>query len=57
MNVTTKNLGQGIKNVIINDPKTYNSLSYKTLNQLLKVFKKLGLLEKKDPITKITKVP
>ena len=41
MNVTTKNLGQGIKNVIINDPKTYNSLSYKTLNQLLKVFKKL----------------
>ena len=42
MNVTTKNLGQGIKNVIINDPKTYNSLSYKTLNQLLKVFKKLN---------------
>ena len=41
MNVTTKNLGQGIKNVIINDPKTYNSLSYKTLNQLLNVFKKL----------------
>ena len=41
MNVTTKNLGRGIKNVIINDPKTYNSLSYKTLNQLLKVFKKL----------------
>ena len=41
MNVIKKNLGQGIKNVIINDPKTYNSLSYKTLNQLLKVFKKL----------------
>ena len=41
MNVIKKNLGRGIKNVIINDPKTYNSLSYKTLNQLLKVFKKL----------------
>ena len=41
MNVIIKNVGGGIKNVIINDPKTYNSLSFKTLNELLKVFKKL----------------
>ena len=49
MNVTIKNLGQGIKNIIINDPKTYNSLSYKTINQLLKTFKKLD----KDINTKV----
>ena len=41
MNVIIKNLGQGIKNIIINDPKTYNSLSFKTLNDLLKAFQKL----------------
>ena len=41
MNVIIKNLGEGIKNIIINDPKTYNSLSFKTLNDLLKVFQKL----------------
>jgi len=31
-NVLIKNLGSGIKKVIINDPKTYNSLSFSTLN-------------------------
>jgi len=41
MNVLIKNLGSGIKKVIINDPKTYNSLSFFTLNSLLKNFKKL----------------
>ena len=41
MNVLVKNLGQGIKNVKINDPKTYNSLSFATLNDLLNTFKKL----------------
>ncbi len=41
MNVIIKNLGEGIKKVIINDPKTYNSLSFKTLNELLKAFKSL----------------
>jgi len=49
MNVSIKNQGGGIKNVIINDPKTYNSLSFKTLNDLLKVFKKLD----KDNNTKV----
>ena len=49
MNVSIKNLGGGIKNVIIDDPKTYNSLSFKTLNDLLKVFKKLD----KDNNTKV----
>ena len=49
MNVLIKNLNHGIKNVIINDPKTYNSLSYKTLIELLRVFKKLD----KDSQTKV----
>ena len=40
MNVKIKKLNNGIKNVIINDPKTYNSLSFKTINELIKVFKK-----------------
>ena len=48
MNVLVKNLGNGIKNVKINDPKTYNSLSFVTLNSLLKIFKKLD----KDNSTK-----
>ena len=49
MNVYIKNLGEGIKNIIINDPKTYNSLSFQTLNELLKAFKKLD----KDNKTKV----
>ena len=49
MNVIIKNLNNGVKNVIINDPKTYNSLSYKTLGDLIKVFKKLD----KDKNTKV----
>ena len=49
MNVLIKNLGNGIKNVKINDPKTYNSLSFVTLNALLNTFKKLD----KDNTTKV----
>ncbi len=49
MNVIVKNLGEGIKNIIINDAKTYNSLSFKTLNELLKVFKRID----KDKNTKV----
>ena len=49
MNVSVKNLGNGIKNVKINDPKTYNSLSFTTLRSLLNTFKKLD----KDNTTKV----
>ena len=49
MNVLIKNLGNGIKNVTINDPKTYNSLSFATLKSLLNTFKKLD----KDNNTKV----
>ena len=49
MNVIIKNFGEGIKKIIINDPKTYNSLSFKTLNDLLKAFQKLD----KDNNTKV----
>jgi len=49
MNVLVKNLGNGIKNVTINDPKSYNSLSFTTLRSLLNTFKKLD----KDNNTKV----
>ena len=49
MNVKTKKLGNGITNVIINDPKTYNSLSFKTLRDLLNTFTRLD----KDDNTKV----
>ena len=49
MNVKVKNLSGGISIVIINEPKTYNSLSFKNLNDLIKVFKKLD----KDNKTKV----
>jgi len=40
-NILVKRHKQGITNVMINDPKTYNSLSFKTLTELLNIFKKL----------------
>ena len=49
MSVIVKNLGSGIKKIIINDPKTYNSLSILTLNLLIKTFKKLD----RDNSTKV----
>ena len=41
MNIKVKNLSSGICTVIINDPNTYNSLSFKNLNNLITVFQKL----------------
>ena len=49
MSVIVKNLGSGIKKIIINDPKTYNSLSILTLNLLINTFKKLD----RDNSTKV----
>ena len=49
MNILVKNLGTGVKKVIINDPKTYNSLSFKMLRGILNTFKKLD----KDNSTKV----
>ena len=40
MNVISKDLGYGINSITLNDPKTYNSLSFKTLNELSKLLKK-----------------
>ena len=40
MNVISKDLGSGIKSITLNDPKTYNSLSFKTLIELSKLLKK-----------------
>ena len=42
MNIRIVNQGKDISRVIINDPKTYNSLSTKNLLDLIKVFKKLN---------------
>ena len=41
MTVKIIKVAVGVKKVLINDPKTYNSLSFKTLSSLLKSFKKL----------------
>ena len=41
MNIKVVNQGKDISRVIINEPKTYNSLSSKNLNDLIRVFKKL----------------
>ncbi len=49
MVILVKNLGNGIKNITINDPKTYNSLSFTTLRSLLNTFKKID----KDNATKV----
>ena len=49
MNIILINQGKDISRVIINDPKTYNSLSIRNLNDLIKVFKKLD----KDKKTKV----
>ena len=49
MSILVKNLGNGIKKITINDPKTYNSLSFATLRSLLNIFKKID----KDKNTKV----
>ena len=41
MNVKISYYNKDIVKVIINEPKTYNSLSTKNLNDLITVFKKL----------------
>ena len=41
MNIKVKNLSSGISFVTINEPKTYNALSFKNLNDLIRVFQKL----------------
>ena len=49
MNIKVKNLHSGISIVTINEPKTYNSLSFKNLTELIKVMQRLD----KDNITKV----
>ena len=41
MNIKISYYNKDIARVIINEPKTYNSLSTKNLNDLVRVFKKL----------------
>ena len=40
-NIKINKINKEISSIIIDEPKTYNSLSFKNLNDLLKVFKKL----------------
>ena len=49
MNIKVKNLLNGISIIILNDPKTYNSLSFKNLTDLIRVFQKLD----RDKKTKV----
>ena len=41
MNIRTIKYNKDIARIIINDPKTYNSLSYKNLKDLIITFKNL----------------
>ena len=41
MNIQVIKQQKDIARVIINEPKTYNSLSIKNLNDLIEIFKKL----------------
>ncbi len=49
MNIKIKRLSFGISIITINEPKTYNSLSFKNLKDLIKIFQKLD----KDKQTKV----
>ena len=49
MNLKVKNLPSGISTIVINEPKTYNSLSFRNLTDLIRVFHKLN----KDKKTKV----
>jgi len=40
-NIKVKKINKDIVSVIINEPKTYNALSFSNLNELIKTFKKL----------------
>ena len=40
-NIKIKKFNKEISSIIIDEPKTYNSLSFKNLNDLIKAFKKL----------------
>ena len=42
MNIKVQNLLSGISIITLNEPKTYNSLSFKNLNDLIRVFQKLN---------------
>jgi len=40
-NIKINKINKEISSIVIDEPKTYNSLSFKNLNDLLKVLKKL----------------
>ena len=42
-NIKLKRLDYGIASIIIDEPKTYNALSFKNLSDLIKAFKKLDI--------------
>jgi len=48
-NIRIKNINKDIVTIVIDEPKTYNALSFKNLNDLIKVFKKLD----RDKNTKV----
>ena len=42
-NIKIKNINKNVSSIIINEPKAYNSLSFKNLNDLIKAFDKLNV--------------
>ena len=42
-NIKIKKINKDIVSIIIDEPKTYNALSFKNLSDLIKIFKKLDI--------------
>ena len=39
-NIKIKKINKDIVSIVIDEPRTYNALSFKNLNDLIKIFKK-----------------
>ena len=55
-NIKTKKISKEIMSIIIDEQKTYNSLSFKNLNDLLKAIKKLDADKKVKVIIPIAQI-
>ena len=59
-NIKIKKNNNEVSSIIIDEPKTYNSLSFKNLSDLLKALKKLDIKIVSagfDPISKLSEIP
>ena len=55
-NIKIKKINNNVSSIVIDEPKTYNSLSFQNLSDLLKAFKNLdGYKKVSETIYKFTK--